>query len=115
MATLLSTVDPSGPAIYFSKKFRLMLEDHLMIIKEMTTNTIREITSDDWDKLNRFEGDFYGFLTAMNYPKQYHWTILRMNGFSSRFDMNDQISRLILPDWQYIDKLAQLCKEKKKT
>jgi len=50
----------------------------------------------------------------MNYPRQYHWTIMRLNGFSSRFEMNDQIEQLILPDWQYIDKLAQLCKEKRK-
>ena len=114
MATLLSTVDSRGQAIYYSDKFRLMLEDHLLIIRGMSTITLREITESDWDKLNRFTGDFYGFLKALNYQPQYHWTIMRMNGFRSNFDLDMSLTRLILPDWTYIDKLAQLCKEKKK-
>jgi hypothetical protein len=113
MTALLDTIDQFGPAIYYGDRFRLMLEDHLLVIRTMTTNQIRLITDDDWAKLNRYVGDFYGFLTALNYNRNYHWTILRLNGYRSRFDLELGLSQLILPDWDYIDKLANLCKEKR--
>lgn len=115
MATLLSSVDNFGPANYYSEKFRQMIEDHLLVLKGMSTNTVRQITSDDWGVLNRYVGDFYGFLTELKpgYDSRYHWTIMRMNGFRSRFDLNLELTQLILPDWSYIDKLAALSKEKR--
>jgi hypothetical protein len=113
MPSLLSTIDGSGPQIYYGRKFRQMLEDHLLIIRNMSTNTVRELSEDEGAILNRYVGDFYGFLTAMNYDRRYHWTIMRMNGYRSRFDLDLTLQRLILPDWSYIDKLAQLCKEKR--
>lgn len=112
MSDILSTIDNSGPSIYYTASFRRMLEDHLLVMRSMTTNTIRQITEDNWASLNRYVGDFYGFLTELGYSRQYHWTILRLNGFRSRFELNLGLQQLILPDWDYVDKLARLCKEK---
>ena len=113
MASLPSLIDGFGPEIYYSKTYRKMVEDHLTTLKSMTTILVRPITQDDWADLYKYVGDFYGFLTALGYDRKYHWTILRMNGFRSRFDLSTDLTQLILPDWSYIDKLAQLCKEKK--
>jgi hypothetical protein len=113
MPSLLSTVDPSGPAIYYSEKFRQMVEDHLLILRALPGNTTYQIANDDMAKLNRYTGDFYGFLTALNLDRRYHWTILRMNGFRSRFDLDLTLTHLLLPDYAYLDKLSQLCKEKR--
>jgi hypothetical protein len=113
MPSLLSSMDNFGPANYYSKTFRQMIEDHLLVLKNMPTNTIRQITSDDWAVLDRYVGDFYGFLTELSYERRYHWTIMRLNGFRSRYDLNLELTQLILPDWSYIDKLAALSKEKR--
>lgn len=114
MATaLLSTIDPMGQSIYYSERFRQMLEDHLLIIRDMKTNTLLTLSEDDGAVLNRYVGDFNGFLQAKQIQPQYHWTVMRMNGFRSRFDLDLSLTQLILPDWSYIDKLAQLCKEKR--
>lgn len=115
MATpLLDTMDSFGPPIYYSQRFRQMVEDHLTLLQGMT-NRVMLITSDEWSKLNRFEGDFYGFLTAVNIPRKYQWTVMRMNGFRSRFDLDLSLTQLVLPEYEYIDKLAQLSKEKRGT
>ncbi|BAS05008.1 hypothetical protein [Ralstonia phage RSF1] len=113
MPALIDNIDNSGPAIYYTDTFRQMIEDHLLVISSMSTTQTRTITDDDWATLYRFEGDFYGLLNALGYDRRYHWTILRMNGYRSRFEATDQITTLLLPDWAYIDKLAQLSKEKK--
>lgn len=114
MATaLLDTIDRTGQSIYYSERFRQMLEDHLLIIRNMRTNTLMTLTEDDGATLNRYVGDFYGFLTAKMIPSQYHWTVMRINGFRSRFDLDLSLEQLILPDYVYIDKLASLCKEKR--
>lgn len=113
MTALLSTIDQFGPPIYYTDKFRQMVEDHMLIIKQMDTTSLKTITETDWAVLNRFVGDFYGFLNALNYPPQYHWAIMRINGYRSRFDLTLDLTSLLLPDWEFIDKLAQLSKEKR--
>lgn len=113
MPTLIDNIDSQGPAIYYTDTFRRMIEDHLSVLKSMTTTQTRIITDDDWATLYRFEGDFYGLLYALQYDRRYHWTIMRLNGYRSRFESTDQISSLLIPDWAYVDKLAQLSKEKK--
>lgn len=104
-------MDPTGEAIYFSDRFRLMVEDHLLIIRNATT--VRQFDNTDLNLAYRFTGDFYGFLSALGYPVKYQWTIMRINGFSNRFELNTELGHLLLPDWPYIDKLAQLSKEKR--
>jgi hypothetical protein len=113
MASLIDNIDNPGPAIYYTDTFRQMIEDHLSVLKTMATTQTRIITDDDWATLYKYEGDFYGLLTAMMYDRRYHWTIMRMNGYRSRFEATTQISQLLIPDWAYVDKLAQLSKEKK--
>jgi len=113
MPAILDSIDNQGPAIYYTDTFRQMVEDHLSVLKNMSTTQTRIITSDDWATLYKYEGDFYGLLYAMGYDRRYHWTIMRMNGYRSRFEATDQIVALLIPDWSYVDKLAQLSKEKK--
>ena len=113
MPALLKTIDPTGESIYFTDKFRQMLEDHLLILRNMSTASVRQMTDEDMNQIYRYTGDFYGFLTELGYSVKYHWTIVRMNGFGSRFDLTTDLVFLNLPDFQYVDKLAQLCKEKR--
>lgn len=113
MPSLLATVDPSGASIYFTDKFRLMIEDHLLLLRSMTTNRLYQVTDYDHGALNRYVGDFNGFLKYLGISPKYHWVIMRMNGFASRFDLDTDITMLTMPDYDYIDKLAQLCKEKR--
>lgn len=115
MPALLDTIDNFGQPIYYSERFRQMVEDHLLIIRDMSTTTTKIITEDDWATLYRYVGDFNGFLSALNIQPKYHWTIMRINGFRSRFDLTTEVTRLIFPDWEYVDKLAQLSKEKRKS
>lgn len=113
MPSLLSTIDNPGQSIYFTERFRLMIEDHLLILRNMATNRLYQITDSDYGTLNRYSGDFNGFLKEMGHSPKYHWAIMRVNGFSSRFELTTDLASLVLPDFTYLDQLAQLCKEKK--
>lgn len=113
MTKLLSTMDPSGQSVYYSRKFRLMIEDHMLILRSMPTNRLFQLAQDQKGLLYRYVGDFSGFLRELGYDAKYHWVIMRINGYSSRLDLDEFLTSLILPDWDYIDKLAQLCKEKR--
>lgn len=113
MPSIIDNIDNQGSAIYYSDTFRQMIEDHMDVLKTMTTTQTRLITDDDWATLYKYEGDFYGLLGALQLDRKYHWTIMRMNGYRSRFEATTDISTLLLPDWSYVDKLAQLSKEKK--
>lgn len=113
MPAILDNIDNQGSAIYYSETFRQMVEDFLTVLKTMSTTQVRTITDDDWATLYKYEGDFYGLLGALQIDRKYHWTVMRMNGYRSRFDANTQITQLLTPDWSYVDKLAQLSKEKK--
>jgi hypothetical protein len=112
MPAILDNIDDQGPAIYYTDAFRQMVEDHLTILKTTNIQT-RIITDDDWATLYKYEGDFYGLLNALQIGRQYHWTVMRMNGYRSRFEATADIAQLITPDWAYVNKLAQLAKEKK--
>lgn len=114
MPLLVDTIKKTGSSIYFGNRFRLMLEDHLLYIQNSTDNRIVIIGETELAKLHRYLGDFYGFLNAMNYDDRYHWAILRVNGFRSRFDLTENLTHLIIPDYAFLDKLAQLSKEKRK-
>lgn len=112
MPTLISTIDNFGPPVYYGDKFKQIIEDYLPTILTLTTNQTRQLGNDDFAKLYRYVGDFYGFLKAMGEDYKYHWAILRVNGFRSRFDLDLSLTSYIVPDHTFIDKLAQFCKEK---
>lgn len=114
MGTLINNIQNSGPMIYYGDRFRQMVEDHLTYIQQMSTTSVRVIAQDEMAVLNRYVGDFYGFLDAIGYERRYFWTILRINGFRCRFDLDLTLTQFLLPDWSFIDKLAQLSKEKRK-
>lgn len=113
MPSIIDNIDNQGPAIFYTDTFRQMVEDHLTVLKTMSTTKTRTITDDDWATLYKYEGDFYGLLGALQIGRQYHWTVMRMNGFRSRFEATTDLTTLLLPDYAYVDKLAQLSKEKK--
>lgn len=114
MATLISQIDSAGSLIYYSTRFRQMVEDHLLYIQAMPTTQIRAISERELAIQNRFQGDFYSFFNALGIERRYHWTIMRINGFRSCFDLDLSVTHFLTPDWSFIDKLAQLSKEKKK-
>lgn len=114
MPTLMNSIEKTPPAIYYGKRFRQMLEDHLTYILGMPGTRTEAIAEDKMVILNKYVGDWYGFLDAMGYPRQYHWVILRMNGSRDRLDLRLGITVLLVPDYTFIDKLAQLSKEKVK-
>lgn len=111
-APILEAIDEFGEAVFYSKRYRQMLEDHLTLLQGMK-NDVRQITQNDWATLNRYVGDFYGFLTAIGIPRKYQWTVMRLNGFRSRFDLDLTLTSLQTPDYAYISKLGQLSKEKR--
>ena len=114
MTLLVDTIKRSGSSIYFGKRFRQMLEDHLQFILTSGNNQVKMIGETELATLHRYLGDFYGFLSALNIEDRYHWSILRVNGFRSRFDLTEDLTHLIIPDNAFLDKLAQLSKEKRK-
>jgi len=112
MANLINTFNSTGPKVYYTDKFRRMIEDHLHILKNKSKNNIRLITQNEWAQLYRYQGDFYGLFRSLGFDDKYHWTMLRLNGYRSRLDLGEELEYLLIPDFDYVDQLARYCKQK---
>ena len=96
---ILNKMITGGPAVYYDPGFRVMMEDHLTYLRNLTNNEIIEIEP---GIAYKYEGDYYGMLMHHGILPEYHWSIMRMNGYMSPQDdrgeqssfMNSPVSAL---------------------
>lgn len=95
----------AGPDIFYDDSFRLVLEDHLELIKKNkhleTINIIPHLTY-------KFERDIYGLLNELNYPRNYHWIIMRVNGYHNPSELKSDVTQLLIPNFQQIENLRKV-------
>ena len=99
-----------GSAIFYDQGFRNVIEDHLTLLKNSSSTRTVVVKSKDAFK---FTGDIFGLLQANNIKPEYHWIVMRMNGYSSPSQVDDTLQTLILPDFNFIERLRAVFNTKK--
>jgi hypothetical protein len=102
LSDLMVTV---GDDTYYEDNFRNAMEDRLLgLIADGTNKTI---TTDGATALaNKY--DFYSLLTDLSIPMQYHFAILRMNGYRSPSDYLGDLTSIVVPAYMRVDTINTL-------
>lgn len=87
---------------YYEPDFRRVLEEHLPLIKKRQANTVLAVEP---YLAVRFKGDFFGLLAHLQVPDYLQWITMRVNGFISPMDVNDDIRTVTTVDATFIRRL----------
>lgn len=100
-----SLMRSSGPSVYYSEEFRRMIESHLLFLQ--THPDTQQIALEP-HMVYKYEHDLFGLLGELNVPPQYHWIIMRMNGFTNPIDLTQETEILLLPSLSVINNLQKV-------
>lgn len=101
--TLLGKMIDDGIQGYYREDFRNEMEVHLPYLR---VSFLTYDLSVPPDQAYRYEGDFYGLLTALvKMPKQYLWICMRMNDMQDPTEYKRDRIMLRLPQITEIDSL----------
>lgn len=107
---LHTLASPAGDATYYSNGYRQLVESHYTYFLQNDQISLRSIDDQTADK---YHGDFYGLLDALDYPKHHHWPILFFNRYRHSGDYRRETTVVLIPDVHYLDILMQLYKTRK--
>lgn len=100
--TISRLMQNEGAVLYYSPGWHLLIESHLQWLLRRTDN--RLITVSDGDGF-KYEADLEGLLLKNNIPMQYHWIVMRMNGYTSFAEFRVGKTQLLVPDQRTIEAL----------
>ena len=104
-------LDP-GDDSYYDDAFLVIIDSHLTYLSNLTTT---KLISLDAQLVYKHEGDLTGLLNEMNYPKKYHYPIMKINGMRSTNDLRMDKTSLVIPDLSEIDLMNSIYRTKKFT
>lgn len=90
---------------YDNANFRKVLEDHMTYLRNDPDTKRQDIPP---GYAYRFEGNFYGLLTAYNVEFQLHWVVLRMNDMTHESQATRDLRFFIHPDPQKVAAILQV-------
>lgn len=93
-----------GPSIHYDPKFRIVLEDHMTVLRNSTLT--RSLTIEPVYAY-KFTGDLIGILKQYNVPLYLHWIIMRMNNYTAYTDFNENVTSLIIPDEELVERIKR--------
>lgn len=97
-------------SFYYSREIKTLLESHVgLLIKSDETSLMELLPS----IVYKYEGDLYGLLTVLKIPLQYHWIIMRMNGYSSPNQLPHNKYALLRPSFAMIDQIINMYRSSK--
>ncbi len=96
-----------GPDIYYDPRFRNTLEDNMTLFRN-DANT-GSVSIEAYQEI-KYEGDFFGLLSALSQPKQYHWLIMRINYLNNPSDYRPGMfpNGIMLPDRTRVERMKSL-------
>lgn len=106
MPVFSSSITPLS-RLHQEERFGILLETHLDWISRHAETRVLGI---DKGIANKFNGDLFSYLSALNIPREIHYAILRLNRMTSPTDFNDQIDNLVVPSVKAIEDLKVLYK-----
>ncbi len=90
----------SNDAVYYTPGFLRTCESLLPKLRSSPTNTVLSIEP---TLGHRYQGDFYGMLTASRIAPKYHWITMRVNDISSPDQYDGTQLDFILPDFSIVE------------
>lgn len=100
----------AGPSIYYDPDFRNVLEAHMTVLRQTSTEQIVVEAAAAY----KYEFDFFSLLFYHGVPAYLHWIVMRMNNFTSPTDNKRDIGNLILPDQRVVSRILSSHKTSRK-
>lgn len=104
---ILNSLVNQGEQIFYTSKYRQMIEDHVIFLrnhKTVTTVSLVPMLS------YRYMADFYGLLFHLNLQPEFHYAVLRLNGYKSPLDFKGTESSILMCDVALIKRLTNTLK-----
>lgn len=95
MLTIDSYSHATGPTVFYTAAFRVVLEDHMTFFRTHQRTTMLRVTGED---AYRFEGDLFGLLKFYDVQDHHQWIVMRMNNMTSPADYDGLTLEFLLPD-----------------
>lgn len=105
--TLLANMVTMGDSNYYTAKYRQMIEDHINFLRNHKSNSIVNLAPMVSFK---YAADFYGLLFHLNIPMEYHYAILRVNGFRNPSDFQGTEPSISVVETDIIKRLVNTMK-----
>lgn len=99
---LTETMEDSSPSVYYSLEFQSMLENH---IPSLVRGLAVQILPVEPSRGHQYEGDFFGLLTSLSIPSQYHWVTMRCNNLYSPTDYRSTMANIVCPAFDEVDEI----------
>lgn len=94
-----------GSSFYYTREIKTLLESHLDFLIKSDQSTVFQLTP---NIAYKYEGDLYGLLTTIKIPLQYHWLIMRMNGYSSPHELPGNKLGILQPNYSMVDQIINM-------
>lgn len=105
MPNVTDSLISEGPDIFYSPEFRAVVEEHILVLQQ---NESTEKITIETHTAYQYENNLYGLLTYLEYPKQLHWIIMRINGLHSPNEFKRDTKQLVIPNTSLVDELVKL-------
>ena len=109
MANVVDILNDNSRNVFYETGFRNLIEEHLTYLRD---NKSVETIMVEHNLRYKFEHDLYGYLTAKDYPREYHWIILRVNDFHTTSEFTKETTMLIVPNLTQVENLIKVYKTK---
>lgn len=109
---ILNILQRSGSNLYYEQQFRILLEDHMTYLKNLSTTRKLEI---DIQNAYKYQGDLSGLLSVYLIRPEFHYIVMRMNDFTSPQEYTPDVRILLIPDEQEISRIRSSYKTKNST
>lgn len=100
---------PDLETSFFEEDFIHTLESHLTHLR----NTNVQFKTIDTHLLDKYRGDFYGLLDELGIGKQYHYIVMRVNGFNSSDNYRSNMTAIVIPSFTEIESIKDIYRTKK--
>jgi len=109
---ILKLAPNNSNSILYDPTFCRYLETYLPYLKAHSETKFIPVIPHD---LYKYEGDFYGLLSANNVSRDYHWIVMRANDVASPAVIPLGLGGLVIPSFNVIDQICQIYRTKEKT
>lgn len=105
--TILKKMVAIGDPNFYTSKYRQMIEDHIIFLRNHKTNSIVTLAPMVSFK---YAADFYGLLFHLKVPMEYHYAILRLNNYRNPSDFQGTEESILICDTELLKRLTNTLK-----
>lgn len=91
-----------GAPVYYDDGFRNVIEDHMSLLRARGDTKTKLVEP---GRAYKYEADFYGLLQFLDVPTALHWTVLRMNGYTSPMQYRPEVLSILVPNPDVIEQM----------